>query len=373
MEKMEFVVHPFPFPKNITQIFPNFAKMHFWRKILYPFSLLYGEITSVRNWLYDHNMLKSVAFETPVIAVGNLSVGGTGKTPQIEYLIRLLSPKYKVAVLSRGYKRASSGFIIADKNSTARTIGDEPLQYFKKFANVIVAVDADRVNGITRLLAMENRPEVILLDDAFQHRKVKAGLNILLTQYGQPYSEDSLLPTGNLREKKSGADRAEVVVVTKCPDELSEKQQFKIAQRLRIKNHQTLFFSKIAYAGELIGKDGVISLQALKNYRVLLVTGIAKTAPLTDFLNRSGIHFEHLKFPDHYAFKDHDMAGIKRRFDLMGSPKKLVVTTEKDYVRSFINSILPVYYLPIEVQFIDHRADFNKIILNYVEQSTGNR
>lgn len=366
------VIEKYCFQKIIPQIFPNFAIMRYWRKILYPFAVVYGEITALRNHLYNRNILTSTVFDIPVIAVGNLSVGGTGKTPQIEYLIRLLSCKYKVAVLSRGYKRITTGFIIADEDSTAATIGDEPLQYFRKFKNITVAVDADRVNGIRNLLARSDRPEVILLDDAFQHRKVKAGLNMLLTQYGQPYSDDAMLPAGNLREKKSGADRAAIVVVTKCPEVLSEREQFKIAKQLQIKNHQTLFFSTIDYADEVTGKGNGIPLTGLKNYRVLLVTGIAKTAPLTDFLNEIGIRFEHLKYKDHYAFKENDVTAIKNRFDQLGSDKKLILTTEKDYVRSFLNSNLPVYYLPIEAKFISHQSDFNKLILNYVEQSSGN-
>ncbi|PIE49180.1 MAG: tetraacyldisaccharide 4'-kinase [Flavobacteriales bacterium] len=347
--------------------------MQSWRKILYPFSLIYGEITTLRNRLYNRKILKSTGFDIPIITVGNLSVGGTGKTPQIEYLIRLLSDKCKVAVLSRGYKRSSSGFIIADKNSSAKTVGDEPLQYFKKFQNIIVAVDADRVNGITNLLALASKPDVILLDDAFQHRKVKSGLNILLTQYGQLYSDDTVLPTGNLREKKSGADRAEVVVVTKCPDELSEMQQFTIAQQLQIKNYQTLFFSKIVYADKIIGKKDTVEVNKLKKYNVLLVTGIAKTNPLTDYLTKINVDFKHLKFADHYVFKEKDFKAVETAYKRLEGDKKIILTTEKDYVRSFEESNLPIFYLPIKTEFIDHQSDFDKIILNYVEQSTRNR
>jgi len=191
--------------------------MNFFRKILFPLSILYGLITCIRNILFDNGILKAYSFDLPVIAVGNLSVGGTGKTPQIEYLIRLLSDKYKIATLSRGYKRQSSGFILAEASTTAATLGDEPFQFFTKFPNIHVAVDADRKNGIVQLLLQKDRPEIILLDDAFQHRKVKAGLYILLTSFEDLYVNDFVLPTGNLRESRSGAKRASIIVVTKCP------------------------------------------------------------------------------------------------------------------------------------------------------------
>ena len=189
--------------------------MKLLRKLLFPFAVVYGVITTIRNFLFDIGFLKSYAFPLPIIAVGNLSVGGTGKTPQIEYLIRLLSGKYRVATLSRGYKRQSEGFLLADASVNAAILGDEPFQFFQKFPAIQVAVDADRKNGIEQLLSQKNPPEVILLDDAYQHRKVKAGLYILLTADGDIYAKDYLLPTGNLRESRNGAQRAAIVVVTK--------------------------------------------------------------------------------------------------------------------------------------------------------------
>ena len=206
--------------------------MNLLRKLLFPFAILYGFITFLRNYLYDKGFLKSYSFNIPVIAVGNLSVGGTGKTPQIEYLIRLLSPNYKVATLSRGYKRKSEGFVLADANATAEIIGDEPFQYYKKFPTIKVAVAADRKNGIEQLLNQKEKPEIILLDDAFQHRKVKAGFYILLTSYGDLFSDDFILPTGNLRESRSGAKRADVIIVTKCPKDISDAEQERIRQKL---------------------------------------------------------------------------------------------------------------------------------------------
>ncbi|MCL4123956.1 UNVERIFIED_CONTAM: hypothetical protein GTU68_052690 [Idotea baltica] len=211
--------------------------MSILRKILYPFSVLYGGITSARNTFYDKGILKSTQFEIPTIVVGNLSVGGTGKTPQVEYLVRLLQDHYKVAILSRGYKRSTKEFIIANTTSTASQIGDEPLQYFKKFSNVIVAVDTDRVNGINKLTQLKEKPDVILLDDAYQHRKVAAGLNILLTPYDDLYVDDKMLPTGNLREKVSAAQNGpKLIVRPNASTELDEKAQFESLQEITGRN-----------------------------------------------------------------------------------------------------------------------------------------
>ena len=194
--------------------------MRFLRHILWPLAIIYGIITSIRNFLYNHNYFRSHTFSIPVVAVGNLSVGGTGKTPMVEYLIRLFSDSHKVAVLSRGYKRKSKGFILANTNTTTEEIGDEPFQYFSKFKNILVAVDAQRKNGIEQLLQLPQKPEIILLDDAFQHRKVNANFYVLLTAYSDLFTDDFMLPVGNLREVKSGAQRAQAVVVSKCTDEL---------------------------------------------------------------------------------------------------------------------------------------------------------
>ena len=207
--------------------------------------MLYGLITFIRNFLYDKGLLKSQSFAVPIIAVGNLNVGGTGKTPQIEYLIRLLSSNYKVATLSRGYKRKTKGFVLANANSNAEILGDEPFQFYKKFSQIQVAVDADRKNGIEQLLNQKDSPDIILLDDAFQHRKVKAGFYILLTAYDDLFCDDYMLPTGNLRESKRGAKRADLIIVTKCPATLSEKEQKEI--KAKIGGDKPLFFSKIRF------------------------------------------------------------------------------------------------------------------------------
>jgi len=338
------------------------------RKILYPFSLLYGIITSFRNYLYNATILKSTKFKTPTIVVGNLSVGGTGKTPQIEYLIRLLQDTYKVAVLSRGYKRKSKGFIIADEHATSEIIGDEPFQYYKKYPKIIVCVDADRTNGIQQLEALENPPEVILLDDAFQHRKVKVGFNILLTSYNDLYVNDSMLPTGNLREYKSGAKRAQVIIVTKCPDTISENEKISIIEKLQATSNQQVFFTTIEYDKKLKG-DSIVNLSDFKNETVLLVTGIANSTPLEEYLTTEKIKFKHLKYPDHYHFKDQDIAQIKKEFDLLRSNNKIVLTTEKDYVRIFVR-LQNLRYISIQAKFVAEKINFDKIIKKYVEQSS---
>jgi len=345
--------------------------VNLFRKILTPFSALYGEIVTARNVFYNKGILRSTAFDIPIINVGNLSVGGTGKTPQVEYLVRLLRIDYKIAILSRGYKRKSKGFLLADKTTTALDIGDEPMQYHNKFKDVIVAVDADRVNGIQQLKKLPDKPDVILLDDAYQHRKVEAGLNILLTSYNNLYVDDKMLPTGNLREKVKGADRAQMIVVTKCPDQLSEQEQFEIAKKLKIETHQTVFFSKINYGEEIISNEVILPVNDLKGFEIILVTGIANTKPLTKFLDTIKIKYDHKKYTDHYNFSQKDVDEINLGFSKIKTDKKLILTTEKDYIRSFMG-MNNFYYLPIETVFIDHQEDFNKLIQKYVGQSSRN-
>lgn len=340
--------------------------MNVIRKILFPFSILYGWITSLRNYLYDVKVLTSYSFDTPTIVVGNLSVGGTGKTPQIEYLIRLLQNRFKVAVLSRGYKRKSEGFILADSSVNASLIGDEPFQYYQKFPKIKVAVDADRVNGIEQLEQLKNMPEVILLDDAFQHRKVTAGFNILLTSYDHLFVKDFMLPTGNLRENRKGAKRAQVIIVTKCPANLSDDVQRKIHKKLKPTMFQRVFFTTINYDAELKGENSLI-IDDLIEKEVVLITGIANPKPLTSFLSTKNIKFKHLKYPDHYNFSEKD---IKEIIQLQGN-NKLLLTTEKDYVRLY-PKIKNLFYISIETQFLNHKNDFDILINKYVEQSTGN-
>ncbi len=342
------------------------------RKILYPLSLVYDQITKARNMAYDKNILNAESFELPVIAVGNLNMGGTGKTPMIEYLIRLLIEDYRTAVLSRGYKRKSKGFQLANNKSTFQDLGDEPLQYHKKFESLIVAVDTDRVNAINRLLKSDVPPEVILLDDAFQHRRVAAGYTILLTSYDNLYVDDHVLPAGDLRENKIGSKRAQIIVVTKCPEELTENEQFEIAKKLKPELNQTVFFTTINYSNEIYSKSESISINELKNYHVLLVTGIAKTDPLTKFLEKNDISFEHSKFADHHNFSEKDIQAINKKFDDINVKKKIILTTEKDFMRMFDYATQHVFYLPIQTEFIVNGKDFDNLILNYVQQYSRN-
>ena len=338
--------------------------MIFLRKILFPFALLYGWITQFRNFLYDKGILKSYSFDIPIIAVGNLSVGGTGKTPQIEYLVRLLSTDNRVATLSRGYKRKSKGFLLANENSTAASLGDEPYQMHLKFPNIQVAVDADRKNGIEQLLGQNVPPEIIVLDDAFQHRRVKAGMYILLTTYDELYIDDCLLPTGNLRESRSGANRADVIIVTKCPATLSEQEIKAVKCKLNIE--KPLFFSTVSYDNSVFSSASSLAVSDLKSISKLLVAGIAKPEPFFAYLQTGSDQI--MEFSDHHHYSESDIESIIKR-----AKDKLVVTTEKDFVR--LKDTLPsnqLYYLPIKTMLISDDNQLDQIILNYVRKSTRN-
>jgi tetraacyldisaccharide 4'-kinase len=327
------------------------------RYILFPIVPIYYLVTWLRNRFYDLGVFESKSYVLPVICVGNLSVGGTGKTPMIEYLIRLLKDEKHIATLSRGYKRNTEGYYLADKNATAKTLGDEPFQFYKKFKNHIkVAVDADRQNGIQSLMQHEICPEVILLDDAYQHRKVNAGLNILLSTYDNLYTNDWVLPTGNLREPRAGAKRAQIIVVSKCPENLNPSEKSQTIKMINPKDHQNVFFSSITYANEVCSEDKSLNLNVLNKFT--LVTGIADANPLLNYLKSKGLDFEHLNFTDHYNF-------TKKDIDLFAS-KSVIITTEKDYVRLYRNEALKdkLYYLPISIS-IDDKNRFNTIITEF--------
>ena len=334
--------------------------MNFLRKILLPFSLIYWFVTAVRNLFFSTGIFKSYTFPLPVIAVGNISTGGTGKTPQTEYLIRLLSSQYNVAVLSRGYKRKSKGFIVANSSSNAQTIGDEPYQFYSKFPNIRVAVDADRKNGIEQLLMLTPKPDIILLDDAYQHRRVKAGLYIVLTAYSDLYTNDYILPAGNLRESRSGAKRALVIIVTKCPPNLSVEQQNVIVNKLRPTADQKVYFTAIAYDDAVYSETESVELVTLSSTPKVLVAGIAKPQPFFNHLMEPGD--DCLEYPDHHDFTDVEIEELNKI-----SQTRIIITTEKDYMR--LKGKLPaarLYYLPIKSEFITNGNDFNATILNYV-------
>lgn len=334
--------------------------MKFLRKLLLPFSLLYLLVTAVRNFLYNQGIFKSYNFSVPVIAVGNLSTGGTGKTPQIEYLIRLLSDKYRVATLSRGYKRKSEGFVLGSSASDAAILGDEPFQFYQKFPQVRVAVDADRKNGIEQLLALSPKPQILLLDDAYQHRRVKAGFYILLTAYDDIYADDFLLPAGNLRESRLGAGRADVIIVTKCPVALTEKAMQDIAKKLKPKKSQKVYFTCIEYDNTIYSEIGRRDINEIKDTDKVLVAGIAKPKLFFEHLKQQ--NDETLAYPDHHDFTENELEDLEKR-----SLNKIIVTTEKDYVR--LRGKLPkdkLYYLPIQSRFLSGSVDFDKTILDYV-------
>ncbi len=332
---------------------------------MYPFSLLYNLVVKTRNILYDKGLIESIEFKTSSIVVGNLSVGGTGKTPQIEYLVELLKDAYKVAVLSRGYKRKTRGYILANDHTDAKIIGDEPHQFYQKFPTINVAVSEDRARGIEQLEKLDVQPDVILLDDAFQHRKVRGGYNILLTAYNDLYVNDNLLPTGNLREGISGAKRAQLIIVTKCPKTLSQQERDQISLKLKPKSSQSVFFTSIEYDTNIKGSTN-IELEELKNTKIILLTGIANPQPLVDFLRSKKIEVEHMKFPDHYDFTDDDLAKIRARSEELNT---VILTTEKDYVR-ISDRLENMYYIQIKVKFIDLKSKFDNLIKNYVGKSS---
>lgn len=340
--------------------------MKFLRYILFPFAIVYDVVTRIRNFCFDVGVFKETSFQIPVIVVGNLSVGGTGKTPQIEYLIRLLKDNYKTSVLSRGYGRKTKGFLLVNNSHTTEEVGDEPLQYYKKFSNIDVAVDANRVEGISSLINNQS-PEVVLLDDAFQHRKVKGSFYILLTKYNDLFTDDFLLPTGNLRESRSGAKRADVIMVTKCPEDLSQQAKQKLKNKLQKYNKQ-VFFTTISYDEKTSGSQN-ISIDDLKKYEVILVTGIANPKPMLSFLNQKEVNFKHLKFADHHHFSEKEIKMIKSEYEGLQSSKKIILTTEKDYVR-FSNKIAEISYLGIQTAFLfDQEQQFNKIVTTHIQQN----
>ncbi|MTG98690.1 MULTISPECIES: tetraacyldisaccharide 4'-kinase [Myroides] len=336
------------------------------RFLLFPFAILYGIITSIRNCLYTIGLFKRTSFDIPTIAVGNLSVGGTGKTPMVEYIIRLLKDQYQITTLSRGYKRKSEGFILANDHTTMEEIGDEPFQYHSKFDNINVAVDAKRVNGIHSILKNKPDTQAVILDDAFQHLAAKAGFYILLTTYDEPYYSDYMLPTGNLRESRSGAKRANIVIVTKCPKNLTLENQRNITEKLNLKTGQLSFFTYIEFSKLAYTKSRSVSLELLKNEDYILVAGIAKPQSFFDHLKNE--ETECLTFPDHHHFSPSDVELI-----LQKAGNKNIITTEKDYVR--LQNLIPserLYYLPIQTSFINNHEVFDKIILDYVGTSTRN-
>lgn len=331
-----------------------FVVMNKLRKILFPFSIAYDGVTFLRNWLFDKNYLEQTAFDVPIICVGNLNVGGTGKTPMIEFLIGILKNDFKVAVLSRGYKRKTTGFQLVDVNNDVHEVGDEPLQFKLKFPDIIVAVDANRRRGINKL---KNIVDVVLLDDAFQHRKVKPFFSILLTSFSNLYINDLVLPAGNLRESKTGAKRADCVVVTKCPENLPYSKQQHIQFDLRLEPHQQVYFSSISYASLIQGNEQSKHIEYLEEKEFVLVTGIANPTPFVDYLKSLDLSFKHFKYRDHHNFSAQELLKLDQ--------ENIILTTEKDFMR-LKNHIMKaeLYYLPISVSFLNKEEGFIERIQN---------
>jgi tetraacyldisaccharide 4'-kinase len=352
--------------------------LKYLRLILFPLSLVYGLIIIVRNWCYDLGIFKSVQFDLPVICVGNLSVGGSGKTPVTEYLVNLLAGK-KIAILSRGYGRNTQGFLLADETSTASTIGDEPMQYYSKFPQVTVAVCEDRVKGI-RLLEKDH--DLIILDDAYQHRRAKAGFYILLFEYSSMFHLQWMLPTGNLREPFSGYRRTNSILITKSPVEINNDKKQHILNKFSEGFKPAVHFAVINYAGykPVFAASGYRAAALNKNTMVFMLTGIANPLPLVEHLEGQFACILQHRFPDHHRFTAGEIAGLVEAFKKEGNADKCIITTEKDAQRLIDANIkellvdLPVFYLPIAVQLQAADQDrFNNKILDYVSNRTRNR
>jgi tetraacyldisaccharide 4'-kinase len=343
-----------------------------FRYLLFPFALIYGAVVWLRNWMFDKNILKSASFNFPIICVGNLATGGTGKTPMTEYLVELLQDKYITATLSRGYKRKTKGFAIANDATTALEIGDEPMQFHQKFPRLTVAVGEERLVAIPQLLHDRPETQVIILDDAFQHRTVKAGLNILLTEHKNLYTRDLMMPAGDLRDVKKSAGRADVIVVTKCRPDLTEEEKKSITAEIKPLPHQSVFFTEIVYSQpyHLFSKAPV---KMDSETDCLLVCGIANPKPLKEFLASYVHSYDMLRYADHHIFSTDDLKDIKKHFEKLQSQQKIVLTTEKDAVRlqKYKNELLdfPVYVIPIRHRFLFGETEkFAGIIIDSVNK-----
>ena len=356
----------------------DLIKINDW---LLPFSWIYGSIVRFRNWLFDMGLKKSKSFSIPIISVGNITVGGSGKTPHVEYLIRLLHDKAKIAVLSRGYKRKSHGYVLAEESTTMPEIGDEPFQMHQKFSDIYVAVDTKRARGIENLQNDEATKDVdvVLLDDAFQHRYVKPGINILLVDYHRLIIYDKMLPAGRLREPLSGKNRADIVIITKCPKDLKPMEFRVLTKAMDLYPFQKLYFTSIDYdTPKGVFEEKQIELDKLQDYHVLLLTGIASPKQMEHDLKPMTKDITNLSFGDHHSFKGKDIDRINDAFESMPEPR-IIITTEKDAVRLRETEGLyekvksNMYELPIKVSFmLDQQDNFNEKIISYVRKNSRN-
>ncbi|GAA4330627.1 tetraacyldisaccharide 4'-kinase [Mucilaginibacter gynuensis] len=348
--------------------------MKYLRLLLFPFSLLYGLVVIIRNWCYDAGIFKSYSFKLPVISVGNLEVGGAGKSPMTEHLVRLLKDQHKIATLSRGYGRETKGFIASTADSAATQIGDEPAQFKQKFPDITVAVCEDRVEGIKQLAPAH---ELIILDDAYQHRAVKPGFSVLLFDYHRLKEPQLLLPAGNLREPLVGRWRADVIVVSKCPDHLSADEQAAMAARVKPFPFQSLFFTSIAYQPLKNLKGDAVQQVIDGDTTVFILTGIANPAPMLNYIGQQSRHIIHHNYPDHHRFTLKNISKLADEFSACTAQKKLIITTEKDAQRLGEQELadqvnkLPVLVLPIGIKFLNEgQQQFDQLIINYVREHT---
>ncbi len=342
------------------------------RILLFPFSLVYLAAVFIRNRLYDLNILKSVSFNLPLICIGNVAVGGTGKSPMVEYLLLQLKDQFRVATLSRGYKRKTQGYTLANAQSTALEIGDEPMQFHLKFPAVAIAVGEERVEAIPQILHDRPGTQAIILDDAFQHRAIKAGLNIVLTEYSNLFTRDWYLPTGDLRDERSSMHRADIIVVTKCPPGLTAEEKQAVIDEIMPLPLQHVFFTTIRYGSpyHIISKD---SRRLSREAEVLLVTGIANPRPLKNLLQEKVKAYYEMAYNDHYIFTIDDLKDMFKRFNSLSASNKIMLTTEKDAVRlvKFEQELrgIPFYVLPIELAFLFNGAEqFNQLIGTFIRE-----
>ena len=344
------------------------------RILLYPFAIIYGALVWLRNRMYDAKFFTSISFSVPVITVGNLSTGGTGKTPHVEYLIRLLQYRFHVATMSRGYKRHTQGFLVADEKSNALHIGDEPMQYHMKYPELVVSVAEERMIGIPSLLQRRPDVDVILLDDAYQHRSVKAGLTILITDFAKPFYKDHILPFGNLREGRNAYKRANIIIVSKCPLSMTMAQAQEIEAHIKPLPHQQVFFTGIHYDKpyDLITGEQV----SFTDKNIILVCGIARPEPLITFLKGKATDVHTLTYVDHHYFVTADLEEIKATCENWNVPNKIIVTTEKDAARLHLHIDklsawhVPIVVLPIAVTVLFNKGpEFDEAIMKYTENA----
>ena len=343
------------------------------RILLTPFAMLYGIGVTLRNIFYDTGLLKATKFNLPVINIGNLSVGGAGKSPHVEYLIELLSPFIDVATLSRGYMRKTKGFKLVEYTDTAEQVGDEPLQYKRKYKDIVVAVSESRNVGIPKIVQHHPSIQTVLLDDAYQHRAVTPGLNILLTQYDLPFTRDHLMPVGRLREWRSGYKRADIIIVTKCPEKVTESKTKDIIAEIKPYPYQKIFFSKYEYQDLYSFLQLQRRLELDGSHQVLLVSAIASTDYLLDYLEPKIATIQHLEYEDHHQFTDEDLRYHKKVYDQMDGDNRIIITTEKDAMRlepfrqQYHDWGMEVYILPIKVKFLfDEGEKINQLVKDYL-------